>query len=91
MGLTYEVKVAEKAAVEQLTMLLQRMPGTEPYSMEGYRSGDIRENIRKGRNPTATSQAQFFPPLMIVMVRCRILHRHYARTDIASHHLAVTN
>lgn len=64
MGLAHKVK-----EVEKLTVLLRCMPGTEPYSTEGYRSGDVRENIRKGRNPTARSQSQFFPPLMIVMVR----------------------
>lgn len=71
MGLTYKVK-----EVEKLTVLLQCTPGTEPHSMEGYGSGDIYKNIRKGRNTTATSQSQFFPPLRIVMVRCRILHQH---------------
>ena len=71
VGLTYKVK-----EVEKLTVLLQCLPGTEPYSMEDYRSGDVRENMRKGRNPTATSPSQFFRPLMIVMVRCRILHWH---------------
>lgn len=50
IALTYKVK-----EVEKLTVLLQCMPGIEPYSTECYRSSDVHENIRKGRNPTATS------------------------------------
>lgn len=41
---------------------------------EGYWSSDTHENTRLIINPTATSLSQFFPPLMILLVRCRILH-----------------
>lgn len=47
MGLTYEVKEAEK-----LTMRLQSLPRTELCSVEGYMSCDVCEKIREGKNPT---------------------------------------
>lgn len=78
-GTDIQVKEAEK-----LTVLLQCMPGAEPYSIEGYRSSDVHENIRKGRNLTTTSQSRFFPPLMIVIVRCFILHQHLCQNR---HHI----
>lgn len=79
MRLTHAVKEAEN-----LTVLLQSMPRTEPYSMEGYTSCDVSEEVREGRNPTRTRQSQFFPVLMIVMVRSSI----YARADVTVNLLA---
>jgi len=53
--------------------------------VEGCTSCDVSEKkIREGRNPTRARQSQFFPVLMIVMVRSSI----YVRTDVTFNLLA---